>query len=305
MIVRTILGDIAPEALGATLAHEHVYAVPPSDVTDHDLRLDDEPRAVADLVAFREAGGGAIVDMTTRDYGRDAAVLARASEASGVHVVAATGFNKAKFADRISSRMTTGEIAAWMTAEVRDGIEGGGRAGLIKAASSLNGAGEHERRVFEAATEAHAATGAPVGTHTEKGTWADGQIALLTGRGVPAASILIGHLDLNPDIAHLRDVAASGVHMGFDQFSKAKYLSDAARIDLIATLVDEGHGDRIMVSGDLARRSYLESWGGGPGHAWFLTGLPDAFAAAGIDRVRYMAMLTENPRRFLSFEPRV
>lgn len=303
MIVRTILGDIAPDALGLTLGHEHVYADPP-DVADEDLHLDGEAKSIAELMSFRAAGGGAVIDMTTIDYGRHATIVGRVSKATGVHVIVPTGFNKARFADSFSSRMTTGEIAAWMIGEVREGIDGAGRAGLVKASSSLDGPLEHERRVFEAAAEAHLATGAPISTHTEKGTWGDGQVSLLTGLGVPASSILIGHLDLKPDIGYLREVAATGVYLGFDQFSKAKYLSDAVRIELVATLVAEGHADRIMISGDLARRSYLSAWGGSPGYAWFLRGLRDAFAASGIGQAQYLSMLRDNPSRFLAFDPR-
>lgn len=304
MIVRTVLGDIAPETLGATLGHEHVFARPPEDVTDPDLRLDDEGRSAAELISFRQAGGGAVVDMTTLDYGNDAAALARISEAAGVHVIAATGFNKGRFADRLSAKMSTAQVAAWMTAEVRDGIAGTTvRAGLIKASSSLGGPNANERRVFEAAAEAHAATGAPISTHTEKGTWADGQVALLTALGVPPNRILIGHLDLKPDLPYLRDIAAAGVFLGFDQFSKAKYLADSTRIALIERLVADGHGRQIIVSGDLARRSYLASWGGAPGYSYFLTGLPDAFAKHGVGATRYESLIRDNPRRLLAFEP--
>lgn len=304
MIVRTVLGDVEPETLGVTLAHEHVFANPPDFVDDPDLRLDDEQRSLAELERFREAGGGTVVDMTTRDYGNDASVLARVSRASGVHVIAATGFNKGKFADRLSAAMGTDEIAGWMISEVVQGIgDTGARAGLIKAASGLDGPGAHERRVFEAAASAHLATGAPISTHTERGTWADGQVDLLTRLGVAPANILIGHLDHKPDLGYLRAVAQTGVYMGFDQFSKSKYLPDAERISLIARLVEDGHGDRIVVSGDLARRSYLSAWGGSPGYRFFLDELPAAFAAGGLDGSVYRRFVGDNPRRFLSFEP--
>jgi 5-phospho-D-xylono-1,4-lactonase len=304
LIVRTVLGDVEPETLGVTLAHEHVFANPPDFVDDPDLRLDDEQRSLAELERFREAGGGTVVDMTTRDYGNDAAVLARVSRASGVHVIAATGFNKGKFADRLSAAMGTDEIAGWMISEVVQGIgDTGSRAGLIKAASGLDGPGAHERRVFEAAAGAHLATGAPISTHTERGTWADGQVDLLTRLGVVPANILIGHLDHKPDLGYLRAVAQTGVYMGFDQFSKSKYLPDAERISLIAQLVEDGHGDRIVVSGDLARRSYLSAWGGSPGYRFFLGELPAAFAAGGLDGSVYRRLVGDNPRRFLSFEP--
>lgn len=304
MIVRTILGDVEPGALGVTLAHEHVFANPPDFVDDPDLRLDDEQRSLAELQGFREAGGGAVVDMTTRDYGNDAAVLARVSRASGVHVVAATGFNKGKFADRLSAAMGTDEISGWIISEVVQGIgDIGSRAGLIKAASGLDGPGVHERRVFEAAASAHLATGAPISTHTERGTWADGQVDLLTRLGVAPANILIGHLDHKPDLGYLRAIAHTGVYMGFDQFSKSKYLPDAERISLIARLVEDGHGDQIVVSGDLARRSYLSAWGGSPGYRFFLGELPAAFAAGGLDGSVYRRLVGDNPQRFLSFDP--
>jgi predicted metal-dependent phosphotriesterase family hydrolase len=305
VIVRTVLGDIAPEELGLTLGHEHVFARPPEDVSDPDLRLDDEAKSAAELALFRASGGGGVIEMTTRDYGNDARALVRISRAAGVHVVAATGFNKGRFADRLSSAMTTAEIAAWMTAEVRAGIAGtGARAGVIKASSSLDGPNANERRVFEAAAQAHSATGAPISTHTEKGTWAEGQIALLTGLGVSVSRILIGHLDLKPDPVYLREVAAAGVFMGFDQFSKTKYLADSARIELIARLIDDGYGGQIMISGDLARRSYLNAWNGQPGYSYFLTELPDKFAKGGIGHSVYRQMLRDNPARFLAFKPR-
>ncbi len=304
MIVRTVLGDIAPEALGATLSHEHVFACPPADVTDPDLRLDDEAASVAELAAFRAAGGGTVVDMTTLDYGRDAAALARISRAAGVHVVAATGFNKGRFADRISHDMTTDAITRWMIADVTTGIDGTRvRAGLIKASSGgLEGPGPDERRVFEAAAEAHHASGAPISTHTEKGRWADGQVALLTGLGVAPDRILIGHLDLNPDPGYLKEVAASGVFLGFDQFTKAKYLPDETRIALVAALAEAGHGPQLMISGDLARRSYWHVHGG-PGYRHFLGALADRFEALGVGAARYRGWLTDNPRRFFAFTP--
>ncbi len=54
--------------------------------------LDDEETAIAELEAFRDAGGGTIVDVTTRGIGRNPGALARASRASGVNVVMATGY---------------------------------------------------------------------------------------------------------------------------------------------------------------------------------------------------------------------
>ncbi|NJK46599.1 MAG: hypothetical protein HC933_22215, partial [Pleurocapsa sp. SU_196_0] len=121
--IRTVLGDINSDSLGVTLGHDHLYTLPPEDVTDLDLRMDSEEAAIRELEDFRRAGGGGVVEMTTVDYGRDGAALARVSRASGVHVVATTGFNKGVFADRLTAARSIEDIAAWMTREISVGLE--------------------------------------------------------------------------------------------------------------------------------------------------------------------------------------
>ncbi|MBW6454568.1 MAG: hypothetical protein K0A98_01670 [Trueperaceae bacterium] len=328
MIVRTVLGDVAPEELGLTLGHEHLIARPGRDVTDPDLTLDDEDAAVRELASFRAAGGGAVVEMTTVDYGRDVAALRRASRASGVHVVAATGFNKGRFADPIVARHDDDAIVAWMVAEVRlgamayvpveevalapggggpDGGDGGAvRAGLIKAATGSGGPGALERRVLDAAVAAHRATGAPIGTHTERATWALEQARHLVDGGVPPHQVLIGHCDFRPELAYLLELAATGVHIGLDQFAKAKYLSDEARARLVAGLASEGRLRQVILSGDLARKSYWPAYGhpGATGFAHVPRTVAGLLRAEGLTEADVDVVLRENPRRWLSFDPR-
>ena len=76
-IIRTVLGDISPDALGICYPHEHVYGAPPPQFAEPDLLLTDETAASAEMRAFYEAGGRSIVEMTTPDYGRDAGALQR------------------------------------------------------------------------------------------------------------------------------------------------------------------------------------------------------------------------------------
>src|SRR5215216_759412 len=91
--VRTVLGDVAPEELGPTYAHEHLLTRPAGEQVrdDTDLVLDDEQRAVAELRTFVQAGGRALVEASTAELGRNLAGLRRLARRTGVHVVAATG----------------------------------------------------------------------------------------------------------------------------------------------------------------------------------------------------------------------
>ena len=310
MIVRTVLGDVEPAELGLTLGHEHLITHPPLDVSDPDLWLDDEEAATRELAAFRRAGGSAVIEMTTVDYGRDVGALERLARATGVHLVAATGFNKGKFADRLTAGRSVEEIAAWMIREVQEGVcpfspdqphreESGARAGLIKASSSLDGANPNERKVFAAAILAHHATGAPISTHTEKGSWALEQAELFIEGGVDPQKVLIGHLDLKPDLPYLLEVAASGVRLGLDQFSKEKYLPDRTRVGLVAALVEAGHGRQILLSGDLARRSYWRAFGHPYGFTFIPTRVKPLLEEAGLSQEQIEDILVYNPRRFL------
>ena len=310
--IRTVLGDINPDSLGVTLDHDHLYTLPPEDVTDPDLRMDSEEAAIRELEDFRRAGGGGVVEMTTVDYGRDGAALARVSRASGVHVVATTGFNKGVFADRLTASKSIEDIAAWMTREVSVGLErfcdaqphaedaAHVRAGLIKASSGLRSANENELKVFAAAIQAHRRTGAPIGTHTEKGTWALEQVRLFVDGAVNLEKVLIGHLDLNPDLRYLLEVASTGTRMSFDQFGKSKYLSDASRVDLVVKLCEAGHARQLLLGGDMARRSYFKSYGGQPGLAHVPTTIR-AMLEDALPLETVQDLLVGNARRWLEF----
>jgi 5-phospho-D-xylono-1,4-lactonase len=312
-IIRTVLGDIEPSDLGLTLGHDHLMTHPPEDVTDTDLVMDDLEAATRELELFKRAGGGAVVEMTTVDYGRDAGELEKVSRASGVHVIVATGFNKGVFADRLTEKMDVRDITNWMVNEVNIGITrlhkdqpraefSRARAGIIKASSGLNAANANEQKVFEAAARAHQITRAPIGTHTEKGTWALGQIEIFQDFEVTMSKVLIGHLDLKPDLPYLLEVAKTGVKIGLDQFGKEKYLPDLERVKLIVQLCEAGLEKQIIIGGDMARKSYFKSYGGNPGLEHVPITVKIMLAHAGLSSETIDNILIHNPRRWLEFE---
>ncbi len=57
-----------------------------------DLRLTDAAVAIEELTAYRDAGGGTIVDVTSVGLGRDPTALAKISRATGVHIVMGCGY---------------------------------------------------------------------------------------------------------------------------------------------------------------------------------------------------------------------
>lgn len=312
-VVRTVLGDIDPKNLGVTLSHEHLLGCPPPEYSEDDLCLLSEKKAVTELAHFAQGGGGALIEMTTPDYGRNVLALANIAAAAKVHVIAATGFNKAKFAERYSAVKSEDALTAWMVSEVTRGVaeppdfvQRKNRqtrilAGVIKGSSSLNGPTAAEEKVLRAVARAHLATGAPVSTHTEKATWALEQAAFLLEHGVAPEKLLIGHLDFRPDTAFLAELASTGVFLGIDQITKTKYLADEARAELIVALAALGYQDQLLLSGDLARNAYWKV-AGGSGFVGVYSTMKQLLEARGFTATA--DLFTHNPRRFLSFLPR-
>lgn len=300
--IRTVLGDIEPTALGVTYMHEHVITHPPASVTDRDLAMESIAAATRELSHFHLAGGRALVEMTPRDYGRDPQALREIAAATGVHIICTTGWLKDKFCRPWVEDRTVDDLAEEMIREITVGIDDTGvRAGVIKAASSLDMITPAEEKVFRAAARAHHATGALITTHTEKGTMALEQIELLRSEGVAPERILIGHLDHKPELEYWRAVAETGANLGIDQIGKEKYLPDSQRIELILAMVAEGYAAQLCLSGDLARASYWPAYGdwGGPGLTYILWRFLPWLHERGLDSQQIEAMMTATPARLL------
>ena len=302
--VMTVLGPVDPAALGFALHHEHVYC--PTDLAlingDADLRLDDPSNAVDELEFLFAAGGRAVVDMSPADLGRDARIMLEIAQHVPVHLIVVTGHHKHQFAAPYASEDSIEVITARNVREVTDGIDGTGvRAGAIKAGTSLDAMSEVEERVLRAAARSHLLTGAPISTHTERGTMALEQLRVLTDEGVDPRRVILGHLDFQLDnVAYLREVAATGAFISFDQWSKTKYATDVARACALYELAAAGHLDQLLISGDFARKSYHVSYGGSPGFAYFCDHVPLILMEAGFDAPSVRRIFVENPARALT-----
>lgn len=284
MSVRTVLGDVDPADLGITMAHEHLLMTGGWPVRNEpDYRLDSVDVAVDEIGLFSRLGGTTVVEMTPLGFGRDPDGLRRISRRSGVAIVACTGFHKMTYyaSDHWCHRYPVETIADLLTAEIVEGIDRGGldgpvvdrsaaRAGVVKLSTEYHRAGVTVERLATAVGITHARTGAPISTHTDQGTMGHEQLDLLAANDVPETAVVLGHIDHNPDAGHLAELAGRGAFLGFDMPGRTKYGSDAAIIDIIATLVEQGHGDRVLLGGDLARRSYWTMLGGGPGYGYLL-----------------------------------
>ena len=125
--IRTLNGDIAPEKLGVTYAHDHLFCIPPlwKEKKFDDFLIDDIESSIRDVALFTAAGGQAVYDATAIDYGRAPKALKAIADRTGIKIIATAGFNKAiMWPGQMAG--TGGTFQAWIDArsraEIRDHV---------------------------------------------------------------------------------------------------------------------------------------------------------------------------------------
>lgn len=180
MVIQTVLGPIAPEALGVCLPHEHVWCdqnlAPRPELfgvtrsTASYMKLDRYDDMVEELAAFRAAGGSAIVEVTCDGWGRDLDVLARLSKASGVHIVATAGYYIEPCLPPFVAEWTVERLADHLVREIEVGVgDSGRRCGILKSAVHRARVEGIELKGLLAVASAQRRTGVAITSHTTGG----------------------------------------------------------------------------------------------------------------------------------------
>lgn len=270
--VITVLGPIAPEQMGITQTHEHLFIDAMDHYSSYEFVIDDEDVVAQELTEFTKRGGKTICDVTTDEIGRNPEGLVQMSRRTGIHVVMGSGFYREFGYPKIVQELTSRELADLLVREIEVGVRDTGvRSGFIGEI----GTGRHyvkpaEERVFRAAALAQQQTGVVVSTHTTRwGTLALEQIAMLREFGVEPSRIIIGHLGDRIGVKHLLPIAEQGVYVEVDNIGYLDYQPEWVRADNVAALVKEGFGDRVLLSEDICSLNHLK-YGGGKGYGYLL-----------------------------------
>ncbi len=274
----TVCGPVEPSQLGAVDAHSHVWIEPPSGTKPNAPRLADFEPILAEMKEFREAGGGAIVDCQPGSCGRDGNRLRQLSQASGVAVIASTGFHRRVYYPDgwWLWSAAVDQVTKYFVEEVRGGLRETReqaepvRAGLIKCACEAT-VQDTPQAALEAAAAAAAELGICVEAHTEKGVEAETIVKFFEQRGVRLAQLVLCHMDKRPDFELHKNLASAGVMLEYDTFFRPKYDPDRNAWPLIEKMIANGFDGRLALATDMAEASTWKQLGGGPGMAGFLT----------------------------------
>ena len=150
----------------------------------------------SELLRFRTAGGGAIVDLTIRGIKPDPSGLREISATSGVHIVAGTGYDIDAFAGQpIASEPSTNSQWIWSTMQWR-----GSKAPTSALASSARSAsatrGPREQRVMRAAVIAQRETGLSINVHPGRDPSSPVAVAkFVRAAGGDTTRLVLSHMD--------------------------------------------------------------------------------------------------------------
>ncbi len=324
--VETVRGQVELARLGRTLAHEHVVTVTDWVQRDYpDLSWGGERSRVVATIGERLAGARAagidtIIDCTAMGHSRNIATIAEANALADINIVVATGlytfdalpmFFKFRPPTKVGDGIVDDVLTRMFVRDIREGIQGTGiKAGVIKCASDKPGITANVDRVLRAVARAHRETGTPITTHTDALSKSGlDQLRVFGEEGVDPTRVVIGHSGDTDDYDYLHRILDAGAFVGADRFGlELPGMPDLeGRVEVVATLIEHGYEDQILLSHDSS--VFSDWWPAGYGAeqpwraAWRLELIPTkvvpALAARGVSAGAIEKMLVDNPRRFL------
>lgn len=253
-MIQTVTGKIKKEEIGTVLMHEHVSCSSLSFERAFGQRWLDKTRLESLAAeAINQAGEkyrlGLMVDGTPIDLGRDAILLKRVSEISGVKIVASTGFYYLESIEAMNN--SPKELACLLIEECENGIlDTDIKPGILKCATGENGITKDNKTKLSAVGIVQNKTGLPLYVHCDhREDIAEQQLKILLESGADVERIIIGHCAIRPDAEYLEKILDRGCYICMDQCH-----CDIQRLPKVASalvdLCNNGYAEKILLSND-------------------------------------------------------
>jgi phosphotriesterase-related protein len=334
--VMTVTGPVAVDQLGMTLMHEHIlndcrcwWHAPKTRerqylaesfvcieilgelrqdpfVNKHNITLDDEPLAIAELKAFAAEGGRTVVEPTCQGIGRDPRALRRISEATGLNIVMGAGYYLGSSHPEKVAAMTAEQIADEIVREATQGVDGSDvKIGLIGEIGVSSDFTAGEEKSLRGAAQAQVRTGLPLMVHLP-GWFRLGHRVLdvVAEEGGDLRHTVLCHMNpSHDDQPYQQELAARGAFIEYDMIGMDFFYADqqvqcpsdeeAARA--IVKLVEAGYTDRILLSHDVFLKMMLTRYGGN-GYAYIPRHFLPRLRRHGLNEAILNQMMQDNPR---------
>lgn len=337
--VRTVLGDVPAASIGHTQTHEHLlidlsrplpsdaspeererdeapitlgnYYATRREHTSHDLRLESIDEAVEELLEYREAGGSAVVDATPVGLQRSAPGLRDIAQRTGVHVVMGCGYYYRDYHPAGLDERHVSSIADEIITDITEGVgDEKIQAGVIGEIGLSWPHHPREEAVLQGAVEAQNATGAALLIHPARHIESPFKVMdFVAQHGGDPGRVIMSHIDRTLfDDGTIGKLADKGCYMEFDLFGQeSSYYSlsdidmpnDATRVGRIQRLIENGHGEKILISQDVCHKTNLRRHGG-EGYTHIIRHVIPLMRRKGLTNSDIERLTIHNPREALA-----
>ena len=285
--------------------------------------LADEGVAVAEVMEFRNSGGGTIVDVTSIGLKRDPAALLRVSEATGLHIVMGTGYYQRVYHPVDMDQRSVEDLTEVIVTDVTEGVSHTGiRSGII-GEIGVNGGPirPNEEKSIRAAGLASVITGAPISLH-RGGVGAERHqtLDILEEVGVDLERVILGHSDeIADDMGLMLELLERGPYIQLDLIGRDEVVRSIDVLgpeeglgpsvtvrdaEAVPRLIGAGYGDKVLLSHDVCWKTHLKRYGGF-GYSFILERFIPHLLKMGVEESSIEKMTVTNPARILAFvEPR-
>ncbi len=282
------------------------------------LRLHDERLALEEAQNFALAGGGTIVDVTSRGIGRDPLGLARLARATGLNVVMGASYYVPLAHPSGTENKSDEDLYAETVSDVLNGVDGTGvRSGVIGEVGIVAPIDDLQMRILKSAAAASIDTGCPLTIHPPlDDTGALEVMRILLDEGADAGSVVMGHLGMAVvDRGALAELASTGCYLQYDHFGgfedstfqysgkgEALAQNDEDRIGTFEYLAALGAEDRLLASHDVCIQTHLRTYGG-KGYDHMVSSIVPRMRRRGMSQELIDKIFVANPARALTFKP--
>jgi phosphotriesterase-related protein len=170
------------------------------------------------LEEIRALGCRRLLECTPDFIGRDARLMKRLAEATGVEIWTNTGLYGAanhKYLPRFAKEETAEQLAKRWIAEWKNGVDGV-KPRFIKIGVNKGPLHEWDRKLVKAAALTAKATGLTAASHTGDGWAAMEEIEIFTAAGAPASKFVWVHAQSEKDHTFHERAAKAGAWVEFD-----------------------------------------------------------------------------------------
>ena len=345
--VNTVLGPIDSAQMGGTMSHVHLtinllcFYNPPNSallrrlseskitlqnlgfvrrnatLVKDNLLQDDLDVAIREVTEYKMAGGQTLVCADLPGMGRDALAMQKISRATGLHIVASTGWYMQVSQPPEIADKSVEELSEIMIKEITEGIGNTGiKAGNI-GEIAMSGRPEEpfqpsEEKVLRAAARAQKATRVSLTVHPNAAFSSpqdhlDIYIDILEKEGADLSKCYMSHMSMFPNINVPKRVLGRGLgFVSYDEFGHEEFLEsvfgpggafppDKEEVKTVLELLHAGYANKILMSSEVALKTSYKQYGGW-GYSHVYENIIPWLKVMGVSDSEVHTIMVENPR---------